>query len=96
MELCQTGKGVPHTEIAGLFKRYYKMKLVEMHSTQRGILVVLVRFPSLDGRDMVKPSVDLKNNPRSNCQGWDSSNTRTRKILKMLIFGHKETVGAWH
>ncbi|MFL0197494.1 hydrolase [Clostridium sp. WILCCON 0269] len=40
--------------------------------TEKGGFVVLVRVSSIDGKDMLKPSVDLKTNPTQFSKGWDS------------------------
>jgi nicotinamidase-related amidase len=40
--------------------------------TEKGAFVVLVRVSSVDGKDMLKPSVDLKSNPIKFPEGWDS------------------------
>ena len=40
--------------------------------TEKGAFVVLVRVSSLDGKDMLRPAVDLKSNPRQLPEGWDS------------------------
>lgn len=40
--------------------------------TEKGAFVVLVRVSSVDGKDMLKPSVDLKVNPMQLTEGWDS------------------------
>jgi nicotinamidase-related amidase len=39
--------------------------------TEKGAFVVLVRVSSVDGKDMLKPSLDLKNNPVQYAEGWD-------------------------
>lgn len=46
-------------------------KLVTEFS-DKGAFVVLVRVSSVDGKDMLKPSVDLKINPIQLPEGWDS------------------------
>jgi len=40
--------------------------------TEKGAFVVLVRVSSVDGKDMLKPSVDLIVNPMQLPEGWDS------------------------
>lgn len=40
--------------------------------TEKGAFVVLVRVSSIDGKDMLKPSVDSKINPTQFSEGWDS------------------------
>jgi nicotinamidase-related amidase len=40
--------------------------------TEQGALVVLVRVSSVDGKDMLKPSTDVKINPVQRQEGWDS------------------------
>lgn len=40
--------------------------------TEKGAFVVLVRVSSVDGKDMFKPSVDIKANPMQFSEGWDS------------------------
>ena len=40
--------------------------------TEKGAFVVLVRVSSIDGKDMLKPSTDLKINPVQFQEGWDS------------------------
>ena len=40
--------------------------------TEKGAFVVLVRVSTIDGKDMLKPSVDLKINPVQFQEGWDS------------------------
>ncbi|BCZ45691.1 putative isochorismatase family protein [Clostridium gelidum] len=40
--------------------------------TDNGIFVILVRVSSLDGKDMVIPSLDSKINPMQFPEGWDS------------------------
>jgi len=40
--------------------------------TEKGAFVVLVRVSTIDGKDILKPSVDLKINPVQFQEGWDS------------------------
>jgi len=40
--------------------------------TEKGAFVVLVRVSTIDGKDMLKPSVDLKATPMQFSEGWDS------------------------
>jgi nicotinamidase-related amidase len=40
--------------------------------TEKGAFVVLVRVSTLDGKDMLKPNVDMKASPRQYPAGWDS------------------------
>ena len=40
--------------------------------TEKRAFVVLVRVSTIDGKDMLKPSVDLKINPVQFQEGWDS------------------------
>lgn len=40
--------------------------------TEKGAFVVLVRVSTTDGKDMLKPSTDLKNNPIQFQEGWDT------------------------
>ncbi|AJA46451.1 hypothetical protein CPAST_c03510 [Clostridium pasteurianum DSM 525 = ATCC 6013] len=40
--------------------------------TEKGAFVVLVRVSSIDGKDMLKPDVDLKANHVQFAEGWDN------------------------
>ena len=40
--------------------------------TEKGAFLVLVRVSTLDRKDMLKPSVDLKANPMQFTEGWDN------------------------
>src|SRR5471030_2648056 len=55
--------------------------------TEKGAFVVLVRVSTIDGKDMLKPSVDLKATPMQFSEGWDSyipeiTNSKAHTITK--------------
>ena len=60
--------------------------------TEKGAFVVLVRVSSVDGKDMLKPSVDLKVNPMQLTEGWDSfvpelANSKNAHIITKRQWG---------
>jgi len=66
-------------------------KLVNAFS-EKGAFVVLVRVSSVDGKDMLKPSVDLKVNPIQLTEGWDSfvpelANSKNAHIITKRQWG---------
>ena len=66
-------------------------KLVNAFS-EKGAFVVFVRVSSVDGKDMLKPSVDLKVNPMQLTEGWDSfvpelANSKNAHIITKRQWG---------
>lgn len=57
----------PHTSLEVIQNA---SRLVDVF-TEKGAFVVLVRVSTTDGKDMPKPSVDMKTNPIQFPEGWD-------------------------
>lgn len=60
--------------------------------TGKGAFVVLVRISTLDGKDMLKPNVDLKANPMQLVEGWDNlvpeiANSKNAHIITKRQWG---------
>lgn len=60
--------------------------------TEKGAFVVLVRVSTTDGKDMLKPSTDLKNNQIQFQEGWDTlvpeiANTKNAHIITKRQWG---------
>lgn len=60
--------------------------------TEKGAFVVLVRVSTLDGKDMLKPRVDLKANSMQFPEGWDNlvpeiSNSKNAHIITKRQWG---------
>lgn len=60
--------------------------------TEKGAFVVLVRVSTLDGKDMLKPKVDLKANSMEFPEGWDNlvpeiANSKNAHIITKRQWG---------